>query len=875
MRRFSSRAAYTSIGLVLVLVAALLGFSGHGLPALGMQLLNGEAWLVNTANRSVSLIDGYSGKVSSQVGLPGVTGKLNVVNTPGGAVVVDQGGHMVQVSNDDFTTSGPVANPISGPISAPVVLVGGGSVTATAGQNALYAIDQASGQIRQLDPSSPQLTPIGPVVSTHEAIASPVVAPDGSLYVAVPALGAVGHVTDGDLALIKGIGRPGDRLAVALAGTQVVAADLSRGIVMPLGATGVSGPRIDVPGSSRADQLAGSDVSDGLVSLIGPHAVYSVNATTGAKSATPLSPAFSATASAMQGQNVVLINSTRNQVLIVDTATGTVRRLAMPGKFPPDQITVRDRLVFVNASDGASALVINGSGVVKPVTKYTGPPPVHPKPLKFPAPALTKTPVTVNQPPQTISQTPHRPGGPADPTASPGNASVTVSWGAAPANGAPITRYVISWSGGQKTVSGTTLGTTIGGLSNGTAYVFTVAAVNSVGQGPSASTSSVTPSSSVPDAPTDVTATADQPDGSVTLTWSAPDNGYHVASYTISEAGTCAQLVPGVTGTTATIGPNPNLTVGDPVQFQVTAVGTSGQSSTPSAPSAAVTPYEDPSVPDVQVSSIDQSGTSAVLSVSCDTTCQGGMPPATYQVTLTPSGPTVAPVTAAAGGAATQVTLTGLTPNTSYTAAVTVTDTKGATGPADIEPVNTPGPPTVSDVTVTGNGEAVDVTATVNDGTETTTCSVSVSGAGTAPGDCGGTISVSVPMYNTSYSVTFTATNAAGSASANGSGKSGLKSLTANASTAFGTCPQAGQYCGGNSHIEPTPNFVANNGAPEVTQGTQELLGCWTTGGEDVGIEAPYNQGSDDWVYIPAANGYMSILWFADPDSVTAGLPPC
>jgi len=877
MGRLSSRVGYLSTGLALVLVVAFLGASGHGLPALGMQMLNGEAWLVNTVNRSVSLVNGYSGKVSSQVAVPGASGNLQLVNTPGGAVVVGQDGRMVQVSNDNFTASAPVASPVPGRI----VLVGGGPVTSTAGQNALYAIDQASGKIRQLDPSSPQLAPVGPVVSAGRPVTTPVVAPDGSLYVAVPSLGAVGHVTGGNLALIKGIGRPGDHLAVTVADTQVVAADLSSGTVMPLGAAAVSGPSVRVPGAAGARQLAGSDISNGLVSLIGAHTVDSVNVMTRSTSATTLRPAFSATASAMQGQNVVLINSTRKQMVIVDTATSGVHWVTMPGRFPPDQLTVRDRLVFVNASDGASALVINGSRVVKRVTKYTGPPPAHPKPRKFPAPAPApaKAPAAAQNTPPPRKQTPHLPGAPGHPVAAAGNASATVSWGAAPANGSAITKYVISWTGSSTpmTVSPRTLGKTVSGLSNGTSYVFTIAAVNGVGQGPSASTAPVVPNSNVPGAPTNVTATADQPDGSVTLTWSAPDNSYHIASYTISEAGTGAQLLTGVTGTTATVGPSQGLTVGSPVQFQVSALSTSGLSSAPSAPSPAVTPYQAPSAPAVQVSSYAQSGTSAILSVSCDATCQGGMPAQTYQVALSPAGPAVAPVTAAAGGAATQVTLTGLTPNTSYTAAVTVTDTKDATGPANTVALTTPGPPAVSNVKVTGNGQGLDVTATVAANGETTTCSVSVSGGGSASGGCSGTISVSVPMYNTSYSLTYTATNAAGSTPATASGTSGLKALTANASTAFGTCPGISQYCGGDSHMEPSPNFVANNGAPLVKQGTQVMAACWTTGGIDHGTVA-FTGGSTTWVHLTSggpAPGYMSILWFGDPNSVTSGLPQC
>jgi hypothetical protein len=183
----------------------------------------------------------------------------------------------------------------------------------------------------------------------------------------------------------------------------------------------------------------------------------------------------------------------------------------------------------------------------------------------------------------------------------------------------------------------------------------------------------------------------------------------------------------------------------------------------------------------------------------------------------------------------------------------------------------------VTNVKVTGNGLALAITATVNTGGENTTCSVSVSGGGSASGACDGTISVGVPMYNTSYSVTFTATNAAGHGGGTGSAKSGLKALTADASTAFGSCPSSNGYCGGDSHMEPTPNFAPNNGAPLVHQGSQESADCWTTGGPDKGNVAPYNTNVNQWVHLvnSPGPGYMSILWFGSPNSVTSGLPKC
>src|SRR5262249_19348688 len=174
---------------------------------------------------------------------------------------------------------------------------------------------------------------------------------------------------------------------------------------------------------------------------------------------------------------------------------------------------------------------------------------------------------------------PRPPGAPQHPVATPGNASVAVGWGPAAANGSAIRYYLVTWQGqngaaGRRQVTGGFPGTTIRGLSNGVSYTFTVTAVNGIGPGPAARTAPVTPNSSVPSAPTGLSATATRPDGSVTLHWTAADHGYHIARYTIWAVGASVPLLSNVTSTSTTAGTSQGLTAGTAVQFQVSAVGT-------------------------------------------------------------------------------------------------------------------------------------------------------------------------------------------------------------------------------------------------------------------------------------------------------------
>ncbi len=143
-RQLTHRLGYPSAGLAIVVVAGLVGFTGHGLNAVAVRTLNGEAWLFNSVYRSLSLIDGYSGKVSAQVGVPGTGNGPEVVNGQNGAIVAGPDGRMVKVSDDNFTTG------------TPIQLFGGsGSASAVGSGNVLYAVDLQTGEIQRLNDSGP------------------------------------------------------------------------------------------------------------------------------------------------------------------------------------------------------------------------------------------------------------------------------------------------------------------------------------------------------------------------------------------------------------------------------------------------------------------------------------------------------------------------------------------------------------------------------------------------------------------------------------------------------------------------------------------------------------------------------------------------
>jgi hypothetical protein len=262
------------------------------------------------------------------------------------------------------------------------------------------------------------------------------------------------------------------------------------------------------------------------------------------------------------------------------------------------------------------------------------------------------------------------PGGPTAVTATAGNGTATVAF-SPPASdgGSPITRYTVVSSPGGVTATGTASPLPVGGLTNGTAYTFTVTATNAVGAGPASAPSvAVTPAAAVPGPPTGVSASPG--DQSAIVAFSAPssDGGSPITGYTVTSS-------PGGFTATGTASPLTvtGLTNGTTYRFTVTATNAVGPGPA-SATSGPVTPASPTAVPGPPTGVTAQPGNATAVVTFTPPSSTGGSPISGYTVVSSPGGLT-------ATGPSSPIPVPGLTNGTAYTFTVTATNA-GGPGPA-------------------------------------------------------------------------------------------------------------------------------------------------------------------------------------------------
>nr|WP_231921499.1 fibronectin type III domain-containing protein [Micromonospora auratinigra] len=734
------RGGLVTIGTVTALLAAM-GLTVLGLGAADNAVANYDAssWLWSATRSEVARVNGVTARVDTRMEVPGGRRhQMQVTQTDRLLILRDL--NTGQVSSLDLATL---------QITATTPTAPGFGVSVALHENAAFVVDAVQGIVRQLDPRA--LTPVGEPIHYPPGITGGAFDGAGKLWIAVPREGTVSAVTAADLPESPGaapaggvspkqvetydVADPNHELVVSTLDDGVAVLDRTSAslVTVQAGQTKRANLSSSAPGSLPA-RTSGPQVP---VTVTGERKVHVVRDGTDVRQFTVpgtgnrLTPAVAwAGRFYVADEDTGTVYSFGPDGQLVDTIKGNGR----PG---PMELEVRENHLFINPPNSATAQVVDDRNQVREVNKYAndvlgGDPP--PAPLPEPPPKKPKV---------------GKPGAPRNVTAAAGNASARVSWQAAAANGAEISKYVVAGGGQRHEVGANQRSVEITGLTNGETYTFEVHAVNAKGDGPARRSNPVVPTAAVPDPPASVTAEA-RGDGTVLVKWPAANGqGNTIATYAVTATSAGATAPAGESAKTELVIPAGALEYGTQYAFTVTAVSDKGAGSKASPVSNTVVPFTAPAAPtELRASTVaDQPGT---VAVQWTPAVENGRPVTKYLVDVAGK---VSEVTD------TRTTVGGLGNGQNVTVKVKAVNEAGP-GPEASTTARTVAAPRV---TVTGSSAditSVTVSFTVDAGGGKATCSAATAGK-TVSGSCS-SLRITGLSPSTAYTVTVTATNAAG-----------------------------------------------------------------------------------------------------------------
>ncbi|WP_436520917.1 fibronectin type III domain-containing protein [Actinoplanes sp. HUAS TT8] len=530
-------------------------------------------------------------------------------------------------------------------------------------------------------------------------------------------------------------------------------------------------------------------------------------------------------------------------------------------------LEVRENYLFINAPGSPVAQVVDNQHGVRPVDKYADdvlggdPPPVKAPPVTPPEkkkptkPAVTK------------------PGAPRNVRAAAGNAEARVTWQAAAANGAEITKYVVTGNNQTFDVGADQRSLTVTGLTNGETYTFQVHAVNAKGAGPDRASNPVKPTSEVPDPPGVPVAEA-KPDGTVVVTWPAANGqGLAIDHYTVtavSEGG--GAPIGDAKEPTMTI-PAGQLDYGKQYAFTVVSINERGAGSKASGVSNSVVPFAKPEKPE-NVAATTVTDKAGAVKVTWTAPADNGRAISKYVVKAGDKSVDV--------NDALTATLDGFGTGESVQVQVVAVNEGGESDPATAT-ARTLAAPTL---TITGT-DATFNTATLSlsvdaGGAPSATCTVSTS-AGTSSGNCS-SLKVSGLMAGTAYTFKVSAKNAAGTVTKDSSKTTDY--LGGTATCINGSSGDQKTYCdadvdgrNGNEIFKVTKQ-VDSQQAGWVPNGTHLQAYCKDSGEEVFAFVYNDNKRSTTWIQVNyKGKTYIPLAWLtidgAAKDADLKYLPDC
>ena len=848
-----TRGGLVTLGTVVGLVVALgITLFGTGAANNAVASFDASAWLWSSNKSEVARVNGVTGRVDTRTR------------------ITDARGHTMQVTQSDRyvilrdlnTGKISVLDLSSLTLGASTPSTPGLGVTVALHDDVAFIIDAVQGLVRQLDPAT--LVPVGQALSFPPGISAGTFDDRGRLWLLVPSEGTVvavkpsattsaaasgnaggrgGSAADPSIVKTVGVAEPSHDLALSILDTGVAVLDKTATVLTTLRGEAVKKVNLSLTGpGAMPRRTVGADVP---VTVVDDHHVYVINGDKVTDFTVPGDSPKLQPCVAWSGR-LYCADDASGTVYVLDAQGKLTNTIKIPSGGRPLELEVREDRMFINAPDGSTARVVDDEHHVKSVDKYANnvvggdPPPVPPPP---PPPKPTIGP----------------PGAPGRVSATAGNAQAKVTWTAAPANGAAIAKYVVEGDGQVYEVGANQRAIEITGLTNGQQYRFTVYAVNAKGKGPKRAANPVVPTSSVPDPPTSVSATAN-PDGTVKLTWPAANGlGRRIVRYAVTavSTGEPKTFETDQIGYTVKAG---ELTYGMQYAFRVASINDLGASSTQSPLSPTVVPFTRPDAPPggvlVRAVTTKRGAVYATWRVPDD----NGAAITDYEATVNGEKRALGIVDSAE--------FEGFPDSTRVTVSIRAINSAGP-GPAVEGFADTLSPPTL---TLQGgipnqyNAITVNFTATDGGGTPAR-CRLVVVGLNPAENGCGGPLTVGALSPGNIYDYTLTLTNAAG--------------MTATATGTLGTAVYTGtvvcntpSYCGpgapdGGIWVYPQPS-QSGHAVDDTFNGETWEARCQTTGGN---VDATPWGGKETNVWIRIRfpvdrENYIPYAWFNLPSGL-------
>ncbi|WP_432898466.1 fibronectin type III domain-containing protein [Micromonospora matsumotoense] len=743
-RRSRLRGGLVTVGTVAALVAALgLTLLGRGAAEDALASFDASSWLWSSARGELARVNGITARVDTRKEVPGARQHpVQVTQTDRLLILRDL--ETGQVSALDLATL---------QITATTPTTPGLGVNVVLHDDAAFVVDAVRGVVRQLDPRS--LVPVGDPVLFPPGITAGAFDGRGRLWIAVPTEGTVSAVTAAALPSgpVSGAadGRGPQRVEthpVAEPHHELTLSTLDDGVAVLDRTTGTL---VTVRAGQTRRTVLGAAAGGALPARTsGPVVPVTIG---GDRQVLAVGDGRVVTRFVVpgSGDRVGPAVAWAGRFYCADGVTGTVYafdgggRLVetiRPGRAAgPWELEVRENHLFINAPGSATARVVDDTHRVRTVDKYANdvlggdPPPDPPPPPPPPKPRVGK------------------PGAPRQVTATAGDARARVAWQPAAANGTAVLRYVVEGAGQRHEVGANQRAVEITELTNGATYTFSVHAVNAKGDGPARRSNPVTPTSAVPDPPTEVTALA-RADGTVLVRWPAADGqGNRIARYVVTATSAGANAPVGESRRTELVVPAGELTYGTQYAFTVTSVNDRGAASAASPISATVVPFAAPGQP-VDLRAVTVADRPGTIAVQWSPAAANGRPVSRYRVDV---GGRTSEVTDTA------TTVSGLDDGQNVLVRVKAVNEAGP-GPEASVTARTVAVPRVTVTGSSAEATSVTVTFTVDAGGGKPTCTAATGGK-TATGSCA-SLRVTGLSPGTAYTVTVTASNAAGQGTA-------------------------------------------------------------------------------------------------------------